>query len=177
MHTRERESPVALTVSRRNIMNICKQGPPFALLFGAKGETKDQSKNKTILSLLSWPYTWKRGLFLRVGSLLSFQTIWVFYCYLFRKVPRKTGQYHVSSLAHFFLWVGSHENHACTCSHVTVSRDSTSCQDTSLAILYYRTPWWLEATPSIPNCKTFDFFGSKFDHSSYSKNLCKYSQI
>jgi len=32
-------------------------------------------------------------------------------------------------------------------------------------------------TPSILNCKTFDFFSLKFDHSSYSKNLCKYSQI
>ena len=34
-----------------------------------------------------------------------------------------------------------------------------------------------EKSPSIPNYKTFDFFGSKFDHLSYSKNLCKYSQI
>ena len=33
------------------------------------------------------------------------------------------------------------------------------------------------STFSILNYKTFDFFGSKFDHSSYSKNLCKYSQI
>ena len=35
----------------------------------------------------------------------------------------------------------------------------------------------LQNTPSIPNCKSFDFFYPKFDHSSYSKNLCKYSQI
>jgi hypothetical protein len=32
-------------------------------------------------------------------------------------------------------------------------------------------------TPSIPNYKTLDFFYPKFDHSSYSKNLYKYSQI
>ena len=32
-------------------------------------------------------------------------------------------------------------------------------------------------TTSIPNCKSFDFFYPKFDHSSYSKKLCKYSQI
>jgi hypothetical protein len=30
-------------------------------------------------------------------------------------------------------------------------------------------------TPSIPNYKTFDFFDIKFDHSSYSKKLCKIS--
>ena len=37
---------------------------------------------------------------------------------------------------------------------------------------------WLNVdTPSIPNCKSFDFFYPKFDHSFYSKNLCKYSQI
>ena len=30
----------------------------------------------------------------------------------------------------------------------------------------------LYTTPSIPNWKTFDFFSLKFDHSSYSKNLC-----
>ena len=35
----------------------------------------------------------------------------------------------------------------------------------------------LFGTPYIPNYKTFDFFDPKFDHSSYSKNLCKYSQI
>ena len=29
-------------------------------------------------------------------------------------------------------------------------------------------------TPSILNCKTFDVFGSKFDHSSYSKICVKY---
>ena len=28
------------------------------------------------------------------------------------------------------------------------------------------------STHSIPNGKTFYFFGPKFDHSSYSKNLC-----
>ena len=32
-------------------------------------------------------------------------------------------------------------------------------------------------TPSILNCRSFDFFNSKFDHSFYSKNLCKKSQI
>ena len=32
-------------------------------------------------------------------------------------------------------------------------------------------------TPSFPNCKSFDFFYLKFDHSSYSNNLCKYSLI
>jgi len=31
----------------------------------------------------------------------------------------------------------------------------------------------LRYTPSIPNYKSFDFFNFKFDHSSYSKNLCK----
>jgi len=30
---------------------------------------------------------------------------------------------------------------------------------------------------SVPNCSSFDFFDSKFDHSSYSKKLCKHSQI
>jgi len=35
----------------------------------------------------------------------------------------------------------------------------------------------IKSTPSMPNCKSFDFFYLKFDHSSYSKNLCKYSQI
>ena len=29
-------------------------------------------------------------------------------------------------------------------------------------------------TQSIPNCKTFDFFDTKFDHSSYSKICVKY---
>ena len=33
------------------------------------------------------------------------------------------------------------------------------------------------ATPSVPNSRSFDFFDTKFDHSSYSKNLYKYSQI
>ena len=32
-------------------------------------------------------------------------------------------------------------------------------------------------TSSVPNCSSFDFFDSKFDHSSYSKKLCKHSQI
>jgi hypothetical protein len=35
----------------------------------------------------------------------------------------------------------------------------------------------LSGTPSIPNCKSFDFFYPKFDYSSYSKKLYKYSQI
>ena len=33
------------------------------------------------------------------------------------------------------------------------------------------------ATPSVPNYNSFDFFDPKFDHLSYSKNLCKHSQI
>jgi hypothetical protein len=32
-------------------------------------------------------------------------------------------------------------------------------------------------TSSIPNYKTFDFFYPKFDHLSFSKKLCKHSQI
>ena len=32
-------------------------------------------------------------------------------------------------------------------------------------------------TPSVSNYMSFDFLNLKFDHSSYSKNLCKYSQI
>jgi hypothetical protein len=32
----------------------------------------------------------------------------------------------------------------------------------------------LTSTPSIPNYKTFDFFDTKFDHSSYSKICAKY---
>ena len=32
-------------------------------------------------------------------------------------------------------------------------------------------------TSSVPNYRSFDFFDIKFDHSSYSKNLCKHSQI
>jgi hypothetical protein len=31
------------------------------------------------------------------------------------------------------------------------------------------------STPPIPNYRSFDFFDPKFDHSSYSKNLCKHS--
>ena len=31
--------------------------------------------------------------------------------------------------------------------------------------------------PSVPNYRSFDFFDIKFDHLSYSKNLCKHSQI
>ena len=34
--------------------------------------------------------------------------------------------------------------------------------------------WRLQATQSILNCKTFDFFDTKFDHSSYSKIYVKY---
>ena len=33
------------------------------------------------------------------------------------------------------------------------------------------------STPSVPKCRSFDFFGLKFDRSSYSKNLYKHSQI
>ena len=32
-------------------------------------------------------------------------------------------------------------------------------------------------TISVSNCSSFDLFDRKFDHSSYSKNLCKHSQI
>jgi len=32
----------------------------------------------------------------------------------------------------------------------------------------------LSYTQSIPNCKSFDFFNIKFDHSSYSKFYTKY---
>ena len=32
-------------------------------------------------------------------------------------------------------------------------------------------------TNSVPNYSSFDFFNSKFDHSYYSKKLCKYCQI
>ena len=32
-------------------------------------------------------------------------------------------------------------------------------------------------TPSVSNYMSFDFFDIKFDHSSYSKNLYKHSQI
>ena len=31
--------------------------------------------------------------------------------------------------------------------------------------------------PFVPNYRSFDFFDIKFDHSSYSNNLCKHSQI
>jgi len=35
----------------------------------------------------------------------------------------------------------------------------------------------IKATPSISNYNSFKFFNPKFDHSSYSKNLRKHSQI
>jgi hypothetical protein len=31
--------------------------------------------------------------------------------------------------------------------------------------------------PSVPNCKSFDFFYLKFERSYYSKKLCKHSKI
>uniref|UniRef100_A0A0A9C9I6 Uncharacterized protein n=1 Tax=Arundo donax TaxID=35708 RepID=A0A0A9C9I6_ARUDO len=34
-------------------MNICKQGPPFALLLSAKGEPKDQRKKQDYTFLVS----------------------------------------------------------------------------------------------------------------------------
>ena len=32
----------------------------------------------------------------------------------------------------------------------------------------------LISTPSVPNCRSFDFFDPKFDHPSYSKICAKY---
>jgi len=99
-------------------MNICKQGPHLCFAFECqRREAKDQRRNKTILSLLSWPYRWKRELFLRVGSILAFSDyILVFYCYLLRKEPSKRGQYHLCLLFHSFLWMWIHTKtmHACT---------------------------------------------------------------
>ena len=99
-------------------MNICKQGPHLCFAFECqRREAKDQRRNKTILSLLSWPYRWKRELFLRVGSILAFSDyIIVFYCYLLRKEPSKRRQYHLCLLFHSFLWMWIHTKtmHACT---------------------------------------------------------------
>lgn len=133
MHANEREREreewsiyCSTQWDRRNIMNICKQGPHLCFAFECqRREAKDQRRNKTILSLLSWPYRWKRELFLRVGSILAFSDyILVFYCYLLRKEPSKRGQYHLCLLFHSFLWMWIHTKtmHACTWSHVTVSR-------------------------------------------------------
>jgi hypothetical protein len=42
------------------------------------------------------------------------------------------------------------------------------------AVRHGRGAHVLSGTPSIPNYKTFDFFDTKFDHSSYSKICAKY---
>ena len=41
--------------------------------------------------------------------------------------------------------------------------------------LYLLVVWKIGITQSIPNWKTFDFFDTKFDHSSYSQICVKYN--
>jgi len=50
----------------------------------------------------------------------------------------------------------------------------TACTNLNICNMHGYTPtlflWNLIAyTPSVPNCRSFDFFDPKFDHSSYSK--------
>ena len=68
-----------------------------------------------------------------------------------------------------------HSDWVLTCSiHLSSSNGSIRCHST---LQREAQAWLIKDTPSILNCKTFDFFGTKFDHSSYLKNLCKYNQI
>lgn len=81
--------------------------------FERQREPKDQRKNKTTLSSLSWPHIGENDSFFSVSvAHLAFQTITIFNCYFLRgENARKRGQYHfLFTLLHECIYM---ENHAC----------------------------------------------------------------